>query len=101
MPVRVAGRCRRRTAAVLHSSESVIPRARRHDQAVVKAGEFDGLPLPADEVDGREMKRVEGAHEGGEGCNARARTGGGNSTSRALRISIRIAPLSVEPRRRA
>jgi len=36
--------------------------ARRHEQEAVIAGELHGLTLPADEVDGREMKRVEGAN---------------------------------------
>ena len=53
---------RRRQTLALQLGKCHSESARGREQAVVVAGQLHGLTLPADEVDGREMKRVEGAN---------------------------------------
>ena len=51
--------------------------ARRREQAAVVAGELDSFPLPADEIDRREMKRVEGPHRNRKGLQCASQDGWG------------------------
>ena len=56
-----------RQTRLLHFGQRYSEGVRRSKQADVVAGQLDGLTLPADEIDRREMKCVEGAHRNRKG----------------------------------